>query len=160
MVTSTSRVSDKEDLLQAMDSAVNFFNQRLQEGRLTPEQHQVLNAYYKTNRDRVETGGPPTEPMTLRQRDVCWSCRAAVDPQTDEYCPECGMPLQNGDVQRLHYLVFLCYEIKKHEKAGRINLATAHDLMAEGNDRIAALRGKLEKDAFLSYRPFPKPPRR
>lgn len=161
MVTSTSNLSDKEDLLGAMDFAADFFTQRMQEGRLTPEQHQILSAYYKQNRGRVETGGPPTDEMALRKRDVCWSCRVAVDPRADEFCAQCGAPLQTGDAQHLRYLVFTCFEIKKHEKAGRINLATAHDLMAEGNDRIAALRRKLDKERI----PFvqvaaPAPPRR
>src|SRR5437660_8342515 len=102
MVTSTSGVvSDKEDLLQAMDSAMDFFNLWIQEGRLTKEQFQVLSVYYKENRGRVETGGPPTEPMTLRKRDTCWSCRAAVDPQAGEFCTECGVPLQTREVERL-----------------------------------------------------------
>src|SRR5262249_12560616 len=57
----------------------------------------------------------------------------------------CGAPLQGEAVDRLRYLVFVCYEIKKHEKVGRIPLAVAHDLMAEGNERIAALSGKLEE---------------
>jgi hypothetical protein len=163
MVTSTSGVvSDKQDLLQAIDSALDFFNLWAQEGQLTKEQFQVLSVYYKENRGRVETGGPPTEPMTLRNRGVCWGCRAVVDPQTAEFCPECGVPLQSREVERLRYLVFLCHEIKKHEKAGRINLATAHDLMAEGNDRIAALRQKLEKERipFVQVAPHPTPPPR
>ena len=66
MVTSASGgVSDKQDLLQVLDYAVEFFNLWTTEGRLTPEQNQVLVAYYKENRGRVETGGPPTEEMNL-----------------------------------------------------------------------------------------------
>jgi hypothetical protein len=137
--------SDKQDLLQAMDTVVGFFDRWHQEGRLTQEQHQTLTSYYKENRGRVETGGPPTEEMTLRNRSVCWSCKG-TDPRADEYCPDCGAPLKLADVERLRTLTFLCFEVKKHEAAGRIPLAVSHDLMAEGNDRIAFLRRRLEED--------------
>jgi hypothetical protein len=145
MATSTVGVtSEKQDLLHAIDFAMEFFNKRMQEGRLTPEQHQALAMYYKENRARVETGGPPSDEMTLPKRTACWSCRAAVDPR-NPCCVECGAPSQGEAVDRLRYLVFVCYELKKHEKVGRIPLAVAHDLMAEGNERIAALRGKLDE---------------
>src|SRR5947209_10600363 len=99
-MTSTLVVSsDKQDLLQAMEYAMDFFNLWLQEGRVTPEQHQILTAYYKENSGRVETGGPPTGEMVLRKRDVCWSCRGNVDPRTDEFCRDCGASLQTQGVQ-------------------------------------------------------------
>ena len=50
---------------------------------------------------------------------ICWSCRGNVDARADALCLDCGAPLQTGEVQRLRYLIFLCHEIKKHEKAGR-----------------------------------------
>jgi hypothetical protein len=163
MATSTvSGTSEKQDLLHAIDFAAEFFNKRMQEGRLTPEQHQALASYYKENRSRVETGGPPTDEMALRKRTACWSCRGAADPR-NEFCSECGAPVQGEAVERLRHLVFVCHEIKKHEKAGRISLAVAHDLMAEGNERIAALRGKLEEhrlplvQAVTAQPPAPPP---
>jgi hypothetical protein len=152
-----SVLSDKEDLVQAMSYALDFFDLWRKEGRLTAEQHQVLLQYYQENRQRVETGGPTTEEMVLRQRDTCWNCRDAVDSHA-EFCVACGAPLQSGPVQRLRYLIFLCHEIKKHETAGRLNLATAHDLMAEGNNRIAALRRKLEKDRIPMVQVVAAPP--
>jgi hypothetical protein len=66
-------------------------------------------------------------------------------------------------VDRLREFIFVCHEIKKHEKAGRIPLAVSHDLMAEGNERIAALRGRLEEQRVplvqaVTARPPAPPP--
>ena len=154
MVTSTSSVvSDKQDLLQAMDVAVDYFDRWRKEDLITAEQQQVLSQYYKENRHRVETGGPPTEEMTLRPRDRCWGCRGALPTRTEQFCSECGLPLQTADVERLRYLIFLCFEIKKHMNAGRLNLSTGHELMAEGNNRIAALRRKLDRERLPMVQP-------
>ena len=85
MATSTSGIpSEKQDLLQAIDYVMEFFNLWLREQRITQEQHDALSMYYKENRARIETGGPPTEEITLRKRNVCWSCRTNVEPRNDK----------------------------------------------------------------------------
>jgi hypothetical protein len=159
MVTSASSVgSDKQDLLRAMDFALDCFDRWRKENLITAEQQQVLSQYYKENHHRVETGGPPTEEMTLRSRDQCWGCRGILPTRTEEFCLECGLPLQTADVERLRYLIFLCFEIKKHMNAGRLNLATGHELMAEGNNRIAALRRKLDRERLPMVQPVASRP--
>ena len=125
MVTSTSRVSDKEDLLQAMDSVLDFLTATAR-GPAPPEQHQVLHAYYKTNRDRVETGGPPTEHDTAAARCLL-ELPSPRSIRSGRVLSGARPPAANERRAGLRYLVFLCDEIKKHEKAGRLNLATVHD---------------------------------
>ncbi len=90
--------------------------------------------------------------MMLRPREQCWSCKAQV-PNRYTVCPDCGAPSKGEQVDRLRYLVFLCFEIKKHEKVGRIPLSVTHGLMAECNERIAALRGKLEQERAPMVQP-------
>ena len=56
-------------------------------------------------------------------------------------------------VERLRYLVCLCHEVKKHERAGRLELSAAHGCLAEANGRIAALRRKLDGQRIASVLP-------
>jgi hypothetical protein len=46
----------------------------------------------------------------------------------------------------VRYLVFLCFEVKKHQQAGRLNLAAADDCLADANARITALRRKMDRE--------------
>jgi hypothetical protein len=113
------------------------------EGRLRDNHFRAIAGYYDDERKRLDAGQPTAEPMRLQPPTVCWSCRNA-DTARDGYCLNCGAPVQTSEVQRLHYLVFLCHEIKKHEQAGRLGYQAMHDLLREGNERIAAMRRMLD----------------
>ena len=71
--------------------------------------------------------------------------------------PGCGAPIEGEPVERLRHLVFLCFEIKKHEKAGRLTLTATHAFLADCNERIAALRGKLDREPAELVEPVAKP---
>jgi len=131
-------------LREAMDFALNFFNEANQNNQLNSETHQKLVGYYREQRDLLDNGGA-LDVVTLRPREVCWSCRVRLG-STQPFCPACGVPVQGDRVERLRQLTFLCFEIKKHEKAGRLPLALAHQLLAEANGRVAALRSTLEQE--------------
>src|SRR5271166_2775316 len=127
-----------EDLILAMDFAMDYFTRAFQDRQLPEPEHQELMRYYRDQRERARDHRP-TDAMTLRPRDLCWSCRARFLPQIN-ICPSCGAPAMGDRVERLRQLVFLCFEIKKHEKAARLTLAAAHGFLAEANERIAASR--------------------
>jgi hypothetical protein len=136
-------ISDKADLLRAFDYSLSFFKMWNKEGRLRDNQFQRITEYYDGERKRLDSGEPPAEPMRLPPAKTCWSCRGE-DTAKDGYCLDCGAPMQTAEVQRLHYLIFLCHEIKKHEQAGRLSFQSMHDLLREGNERIAAMRRQLD----------------
>jgi hypothetical protein len=155
-----SRVESKpvisgEELVQAMDFAMDYFNRVYQDREISQKEHDELMLYYRDQRDRARDHRPLNE-MTLRPKDVCWSCRGRLDP-SQSICPNCGAPVQGDRVERLRHLVFLCFEIKKHERAGRLTLSASHGMLAESNERIAAMRRKLDKERAPMALPTTQP---
>lgn len=148
-------VLEAQDLLQAIDFVCDYFNRNYQEQALRSESHTALVDYYREQRERIGHHRA-TDDLHLRPRDQCWSCKARV-PARQTFCPTCGAPVQDDRVDRLRYLVFLCFEIKKHEKEGRIPLSSAHAFLAESNERIAALRRKLERERAPLAQPVSAP---
>ena len=91
----------------------------------------TLEAYYQGLQGSAGAE-PPPDLLTLPPPDVCWSCREPVGPA--EYCAGCGAPVGTESADRLRYLVCICHEIKKHERAGRIDLSAAHGGQAMGTE--------------------------
>ncbi len=160
MSTTESRpILEPQDLIQAIDFALDFFNRAYQNHALRQDTYNALVKYYHDQRDRV-VGHRPTDDLRLRPRDQCWNCKARFQPRYS-VCPTCGVPVQGERVDHLRNLVFLCFEIKKHESDGRIPLSAAHAFLADSNGRIAALRRKLEQErAPLALAPTEEPPKK
>jgi hypothetical protein len=135
-------ITDRTDLNQAIDFALGFFRHWQDAGRIRPQALAVVQQYYAGQRKALDAG-ELADDFSLRPADLCWSCKSAVGPD-ETVCAECGAPARSEKVRRLRYLIFLCHELIKHEKAGRVPLASSHELMTECNERIAALRRNLE----------------
>jgi hypothetical protein len=159
MTTSSNVAAGDSDLLQAIHFVQNQFAQWQQDGRISDNQGRTLAQHYDDLRKRLQTDPEVGQTLPLRPRNQCWSCRQPVDPSA-EYCTPCGAPLQLAGVTTLRHLSLLGHEIKKHEREGRLPLATAHELMAEVNGLIAALRRKLDQEripllAAITEKPAP-----
>ena len=77
--------------------------------------------------------------------DACWNCRAQCSP-AQQHCTGCGVPLNDPSVQALQSWTYTCHRIKAYCDVGWLPLAQAHACMNDAKSRIAALRGRLEKD--------------
>jgi hypothetical protein len=130
------------DLHQALEFARDHFRRACHECSLTADEAEQLERYHQEQLARLDAGQPPDD-CNLRPADVCWSCREPLTPDATA-CVGCGAAAHTADVARLRHLVFLCHEIKKHERAGRISLTAAHQALADANARIVALRRKLD----------------
>src|SRR5215469_15577529 len=136
---------DVPDLLQAVAFAQNSFRRWRREGLLSAEQLQVLDAYYDGLRAQLQAHPASGADLELRPADVCWSCRRPVRPGA-KGCAECGALTSTPEAHEVRYLACLCHEVRKHEKAGRLNLSAAHDCLGRANDRLVALRKKLDAE--------------
>jgi len=74
--------------------------------------------------------------------------RAVAAEATD--CEACGAPVHTADAQKLRYLVFVCHEIKRLYQAEQLAMAEADGCLADANQRIAAVRRKLDPDGRFS----------
>ncbi len=137
-------VLDPQELRDAVDFALDFFNRAHQNQALRRETYDALIDYYRDQRDRIDKSRA-TDELRLRPREQCWSCKTRI-PLHQTFCPDCGAPAQGNQVDRLRQLVFLCFEIKKHEREGRIPLSATHAFLTECNERIASLRRKLDQE--------------
>jgi hypothetical protein len=144
MATASSGTNtDRGDLIQAVSFAQQCFD-RWREGGLIPDTpHQVIVAKLTQLRASLEAGEPILEDIQLPSADVCWSCKRSV-PAAAPDCQECGAPAHTPDTQRLRYLIFVCWEIKKLSRAGTFPLAAADGCLSQANASIAALRRKLD----------------
>src|SRR5262245_21290245 len=137
MTTASSADIDSGDLLQALAFAQRCFDHWHEIGLVRDAPP------YANLRENLEAGNPIPDDVQLRSGDVCWSCKRAVAP--DATCrDECGAPVQTPDVQKLRYLIFMCFEIKRLCASGRLTLSEADGCLADANARIAALRRKLD----------------
>ena len=72
----------------------------------------AIAANYAELRSSLEAGEPILEDVQLPSADVCWSCKQSIAPDAKD-CDECGAPAHTTDTQKLRYLIFVCFEIKK-----------------------------------------------
>ncbi|HZY90985.1 MAG TPA: hypothetical protein VFE78_39550, partial [Gemmataceae bacterium] len=140
---SSTAPGDVTDLLQAVAFAQDHFRHWRQQGLLSADQLQALDRYYDELRAKLPTDLAAGAELELRPRDVCWSCRKPLR-NVAKGCGECGAQTAAPEAQTLRYLAFLCHEVRKHEKAGRLNLSAAHDCLNQANGRLVALRKKLD----------------
>lgn len=145
MAAATAPVpGDPADVRRALDFLQARFAQFVREGVLDAQTQKSLDEHYARLRERVSAGGGLPEDFRLRPRDQCWSCRADV-PADAPFCAECGAAAHDEEVDTLRYLALFCHEVNSHEKAGRLPLAAAHDLLAAANEWIVARRKKLDR---------------
>jgi hypothetical protein len=171
MTTATKNDIDRSDLLQAVAFAEKCFNDWHANGLLRDAPHQAIFAGYTKLRQNLEFGTSVAEDVQLRSADVCWSCKHAVATDATD-CDECGAPAHTPDTQKLRYLVFVCHEIKRLYQAGQLAMAESDGCMADANQRITAVRRKLDAEriplAVAADAPLsgaagvnrPRPPRR
>jgi hypothetical protein len=138
----TEPMAGRNDLLAAVDFVEDAFQRAAEKRQISPQTAEDLARYYAGVRNQLNQGLPVD--LFLRPREVCWSCRASCGNQAS--CPSCGAPVQGERVDRLRHLICLCFEIRKHGKEGRLPLSVSHAMLADANERVAALRGKLDQD--------------
>jgi hypothetical protein len=145
MAAATAPVTgDPNDVRRAIEFLRARFGQFVREGILDAETQKALDDSYALSLNQTAAGSLP-EDFRLRPRDQCWSCRGPVAAGA-AFCVECGAPAHNEEVDTLRYLSLFCHEVNKHQKAGRLTLATAHDLLAAANEWIVARRKKLDRE--------------
>jgi hypothetical protein len=137
MTATSSADIARSDLLQALAFAQRCFDRWHEIGLVRDA------PTYANLRENLEAGNPIPDDVKLRSADVCWSCKRAVAPDASS-CDECGAPAHTPDVQKLRYLIFVCFEIKRLSASGRLALAEADGCLADANARIAAVRRKLD----------------
>jgi hypothetical protein len=143
--TSSSQDIDRDDWIRALEFAQRCFERWWERNMLRDGSHQCLRISYLKLRQDLEAGVALPPDMQLRPADVCWSCKRGVPADARE-CDECGAPVQTPDAQQLRYLVFVCFEIKRFRAAGHLAMAESDGCLAETNERIAALRRKLDSE--------------
>jgi hypothetical protein len=149
---SSSTTRDRGDLIQAVGFAQKCFDHWHERGLIADGTHQALGAKMNNLCGSLEAGEPILEEMQLPSADVCWSCKRSVPPDARE-CHECGAPAYTPDAQKLRYLIFVCFEIKKLSKSGGLSLSAADGCLADANERIAALRRKLDSQRIPAVLP-------
>jgi hypothetical protein len=135
---------DRDDLLAALDFVEAFFNHAAEKQQISPAVVESLVHYYQQQRELVRAG-KSAEDFQLRPANVCWSCKETFQPRHPA-CASCGAPVLDERARRLRLLICVCFEIHKHARAGRLPLAASQELMAEANEIVAALRGKLDRE--------------
>jgi hypothetical protein len=140
---SSSPDIDRGDLMKAIGFAQSCFLGWQERGVLRPEQYQDIVNSYSTLRGSLEAGEPIPDEIRLPSANRCWSCKRAIASDASD-CDECGAPAHTSDTERLRHLIFVCFEIKRFQKDGHLTLAAADACLAECNERIAALRRKLD----------------
>ncbi|HEV3258957.1 MAG TPA: hypothetical protein VG013_18950 [Gemmataceae bacterium] len=144
--------ADWLELAQAVAFCQRRFEQWCQERRVSGQQYQAIADFYRQMKQETAqaagSGQPVSEDLGLPPRSLCWSCGAQRHNASAaaEFCTDCGAPLDSAVVRSLRFLNFLCHETKRHEEAGRLSLAQAHEFLTETRERIAGLRRRLEKE--------------
>lgn len=144
MTTASSGTGiDRRDAIEALAFAQRCFDHWHERGLLRDGAHQAIRAEYAKQQEDLESGTFVPDETQLRPATICWSCKRplAVDAKD---CDACGAPANTTDTHRLRYFVFVCHEINRFHKASLLTLAEADGCLAESNERIAALRRKLD----------------
>jgi hypothetical protein len=147
-----------DDLLKAIDFAQRRFDQWQQDGRIRQLQWEAVTKHYAERRQGIleaqRTGKPVTDP-NLPPALTCWSCQAATTGAS--LCPTCGAPLDTPPVKSVRYFTFLRGEIVSHQGQGRLLLSQSHTMLAEIQERVAALQARLEQERIPPVRAVPPP---
>ena len=93
----------------------------------------------------ASTGQVFVSDATFPRRDECWSCKEYLY-KNSSHCHECGAPVTDPGVRSLRYLQYLYEELKQHEDSGWLNLRQAHEFLGDIDERINALKRKLERE--------------
>jgi hypothetical protein len=152
---------DRDDWSLAMEFAQRCFERWQSGGLLHDSAYRAILDNYRSLADKVKTGQPISDALSLRSADVCWSCKRSL-ASTARDCDECGAPAHTPDTDRLRYFVFVCLEIKRLHGGGLLTMTEADACLADANQRIASLRRKLdgERIPFAAAAAEPRPPRR
>ncbi len=158
---------DWADQIEAIDFVLRRLGDWQQEGQASDPRLQKLTALYAQKRTDLQSAlsahGPFVREPTFPARDECWSCAQYLYKKSS-HCTECGAPIEYPAVKSLRYWQFLQAELKRHEESGLLPLRQAHTLIGETQERIDALRRKLERDRAVMVIPVddsaPPPPRR
>jgi hypothetical protein len=142
---SVNVIPERGDLVQALAFAQRCFDQLHERGLLRAGSRDAITASYTRWREDLEAGKPLPEGVTLPSADVCWSCKRPVAAGAPS-CDECGAPVHTADAHKLRYLVFVCFEIKKLHRDGTLAMAESDGCLAAANERITALRRKLDRE--------------
>jgi hypothetical protein len=142
-------VDDRGEQVEAIDYVVRRLEDWYKGGRLSERQWKELSEAYARERQAlaaaVQAGGPVASSVNLPPRDRCWSCKEPVAAGAS-HCDACGAPATGPAVKSLRFCRFLSRELDSLESGGTIPLRQAHELAGETQERIAALKRKLEKD--------------
>lgn len=145
---------DWQELVRAVDFCLRRFEDWHRQGFIRVDEYQGISRdladrraqFVQSARDSkdVPTGAGWT------RADRCWSCDTTSWASAGEGCCNgCGAPLQGQAVQALRALNYLGQSIKDFQQAGKLPLAVAHSLFNETRERVAAVRGRLEKERVL-----------
>ena len=140
---------DWQEQVEAIDFVVRRLEDWHREGRLTDRQWTALSTAHTGERQSIEAAGMAGKivdsDINLPPRLRCWSCKEPISASTS-HCDACGAPVSGPPVKSLRFYRFLSKELDRFEESGTITLRQAHELVGEVQERIAALKRKLEKD--------------
>jgi hypothetical protein len=159
---------DWNDHIEAVDFVVRRLRDWHQQGKITDRQLEALADIYAKRRLAMEHSATDrqifqAEP-TYTRRDTCWSCAEYLYTNAS-HCQSCGAPVTNPAVRSLRYWQYLHGELRQHEEAGWLTLRQAHEFLGDTEERIEALRRKLEQERApfvlpVDDEPGPEPRRR
>ncbi len=153
---------DWNDQIEALDFVVRRLKDWNQAGHLTDRQFQTLADSYQKRRDMMmgaSSGGQTFQAdATFARRDECWSCKEYLY-RNSSHCHGCGAPVTDPGVRSLRYLEYLYRETQLHEESGWLTLRQAHEFLADVNERINALKRKLERDRAPFVLPVEEEPK-
>lgn len=91
----------------------------------------------------AQRGAPIPSQTGLPSRGVCWSCKLAIEPDS-EFCPACGAPIDDPLVHQLRCWYYTGAIVKAYSDSRLIPLAQAHGLIHDVKGSIGALQAILE----------------
>lgn len=158
---------DNDEQVEAIDFALRRLEEWYKAGRLTDQQWRAIAENLTRQRQLASAGSPAPSSANLPRRDQCWSCHVPLAGQAT-HCDGCGAPVGSAAVKSLRFCNFLVRELQEFEHGGLIMLRQAHEFDSEMQQRIGALKRKLEADRAPLVEmvpgetapPTPRPPRR
>lgn len=134
-------------MLRAHDFAIRRFELWKLEGVLKKDEYRAILDDCRKRRELMVRSAQAEQALPesgLPRQGQCWYC-LQPNPHVGQHCKSCGAPLQTAEVNLLRYRTFLCHEIKRHEKEGRVKLAEADAFLTETPDQQIDLLERLEK---------------